>query len=142
MHKHNLSAAAPTPSRDPETLKEQREAEAREVQIDAAWVKHLLDFLPMKADGADRAALLLIAACIPRYFREVVTAKALAKMPLHKAWTELVRSVLKGAIDEDPGAPYVLEFAKANKLDLAKLEKEFRAKQQPVQTSAKPKKGK
>jgi ParB family chromosome partitioning protein len=138
VHKHHLSAE-PAGRADP---KPDPEVEKREALIDAAWVKHLAEFLPMKADGADRAALLLIAACIPWYFREVVTAKALAKMPLHKGWTELVRSVLKGAIDEDPGAPYVLEFAKANKLDLAKLEKDFRAKQLPVQTSAKPKKGK
>jgi ParB family chromosome partitioning protein len=138
VHKHHLSgepAGRAEPKPDPEV-------EKREALLDAAWVKHLAEFLPMEADGADRAALLLIAACIPWYFREVVTAKALAKMPLHKGWTELVRSVLKGAIDEDPDAPYVLEFAKANKLDLVKLEKEFRAKQVPVQTSAKAKKGK
>jgi ParB family chromosome partitioning protein len=138
VHKHHLQSE-PAGRSEPKTAFD-REALEREQKIDLAWDEHIKKILLTKVDGADRALLLLIAGHY--IFGSGVKPAALLKLPLHKAWSVVATELLKEAFFVGLDSIGIVEFAKANKLDLAKLEKEFRAKQLPVQTSAKPKKGK
>ena len=145
VHKHHLQAE-PAGRSEPKTSFD-REALEREREIESALDQHVQKLLLAKVDGADRPLLLLIASHF--LYGSGVRSSGLAKLPLHKAWSVLAQEVVKQAFMDDGFDSLGLqEFAKANKLDLAKIEKEFRAKQaKPVepaksQTSAKPKKGK
>jgi ParB family transcriptional regulator, chromosome partitioning protein len=145
VHKHHLQAE-PAGRSEPKTAFD-REALEREREIELALDEHVKKLLLTKVDGADRPLLLLIATHF--LWGSGVKPSALAKLPLHKAWSVLAQDVLKQVFMDDGFDSLGLQdFAKAHKLDLAKIEKDFRAKlAKPVepaksQTSAKPKKRK
>jgi ParB family chromosome partitioning protein len=142
VHKHHFQME--TPSNGPNAPKQDKAAEERERKITEAWDAHIKQVLLTKVDGADRAILLLIASHF--LYGTSIKSSALGKLPLHKAWSLLAQEALKEAFyDDGPDSLGIQEFAKANKLDLVKLEKDFRAKHAKTlesQTSAKSKKGK
>lgn len=141
VHKHHLQAESAGRSQ-PSTSFDKAALE-RERVIELAWEEHIKKILLTKVDGADRALLLLIAGEF--VYGSGQKPASLVKLPLHKAWSVVAAELLKEACYEGLDSIGIQEFAKANKLDLAKLEKDFRAKQVKTpesQTSAKPKKGK
>jgi ParB family chromosome partitioning protein len=146
VHKHSLHAETPRNGPNAPNASFNREEFEREREIQLAVDAHIKKILLAKVDGADRALLLLIAGHY--LYGSGLKPAALLKLPLHKAWSVVAVKLIEDACYEDLDSIGIAEFAKANKLDLVKLEKDFRAKQaesaksKSVQTSAKPKKGK
>lgn len=158
VHKHTLSnRSSSTPSKPVSPAVQKRIEDDRKAKIAQAHAfrLHVFNKLRAKLDGANRAALLLFfedhldqsgvydhAAMLELYgwkgTQEKVLREKLTSLPIAKAYNLMAEIILwldvgsaTSAWMNEPGE-FMQSMAKAQKLDIAKLRKEFVKAQKPA----------